>query len=267
MLCGGLGSSPFVVNKFKQYIDDELNGKMQLVSPDRSWSATVRGAVISNLGKSPVIYRRCKDHIGVCVHEQFEAERHKPADRFECPILGPRAKNQMSWHVSRVSCRIWASMDMLIVHQGERMSASLKKSFDCYVVVEGTNVSKAKQQYLVYQDLYRCAKKTAPTSMNASGNQIITMVRADLLTRVVSKIGRIEIDLTKAVRSERNRIKADKGKYPDKVDINVSLEMTLGADKGVLEISAKDGKKKFGSAKIEYDANPAYKGVLVSGDD
>lgn len=158
-------------------------------------------------------------------------------------------------------------MEMLIVHQGEKTSASLKKSFDCYVVVEGSNVLKAKQQYLVYQDLYRCAQKNAPTSMNASGTQVSTTVKAGLLTFIVSKIGRIEIDLTKVVRSERNRIKAKKGKYPDRVEVNVSLEMTLGADKGVLEISAKDGKKKFGAAKIEYDADPAYKGVLVSGDD
>jgi hypothetical protein len=59
--------------------------------------------VIGSLGKSPVTFRRCKDHIGFCVHEKFEVGKHKESDKYECPIYGPRAKNQMRWHVSRVS--------------------------------------------------------------------------------------------------------------------------------------------------------------------
>ena len=51
------------------------------------------------------------------------------------------------------------------------------------------------------------------------------------------------------------------------LDFDLTLEMTLGADKGVLDITAKDGRKNFGHATIEYEADPAYKGKLVSGGD
>ena len=75
------------------------------------------------------------------------------------------------------------------------------------------------------------------------------------------------IDLTSLVRSERARIKAEEGEYPSRLELNVTLEMTLGADKGILEATAKSGRKKMGIVQIEYDTNPAYKGVLISGDD
>ncbi len=48
---------------------------------------------------------------------------------------------------------------------------------------------------------------------------------------------------------------------------NVDLVATLGADKGVLLISAKDKKRNYGDIVLEYETNPAYKGVLVTDDD
>ncbi len=47
----------------------------------------------------------------------------------------------------------------------------------------------------------------------------------------------------------------------------MDLVATLGADKGVLLISAKDKKRNYGDIVLEYETNPAYKGVLVTDDD
>jgi hypothetical protein len=69
------------------------------------------------------------------------------------------------------------------------------------------------------------------------------------------------------VAPERARIKAETGRYPKRLDFDITLEMTLGSDKGVLLVEAKQGRKKLGMASIEYDHDPADRGILVSSED
>jgi hypothetical protein len=102
VLCGGLGSSPYMKMRLQMLIDEELKGKPELVVPPRPWSAIVRGAVIRGLEKSPVTQRRCRDHIGFTVHEKFVEGLHSLEDSFVCPVEGRRAKNKMIWHVHHV---------------------------------------------------------------------------------------------------------------------------------------------------------------------
>jgi len=75
------------------------------------------------------------------------------------------------------------------------------------------------------------------------------------------------MNLASAVQPERARIKATTGQYPKRLDIDLVLEMTLGSDKGVLQVEAKQGRKKFGVATIEYEYDPAQGGILASSDD
>lgn len=103
MLAGGLGASPYIYANFQQFAKESLKEKIDVIRPQDAWSLVARGAAIGGLEKSPVTFRRCRDSIGFCVHEKYVQGKHKPADRFQCPVEGTRAKNQMRWHVFRVS--------------------------------------------------------------------------------------------------------------------------------------------------------------------
>lgn len=106
-LAGGLGASPYIQTRFKEFIKDFLKEKAELLEPQDAWSLVARGAVIGGLETSPVMFTRCRDHIGFCVHEKFDKNKHKATDLYHCPILGERAKHQMRWHVSRVRHLYW----------------------------------------------------------------------------------------------------------------------------------------------------------------
>ena len=74
----------------------------------------------------------------------------------------------------------------------------------------------------------------------------------------------MEIDLTRVVNAERKRQGAQ---APSHMYFKVDIEARLGNDKGILEVAAKDKRKKYGDIKLEYKADPAYKRVSVPEDD
>ncbi|KAJ9500627.1 hypothetical protein H2202_003843 [Exophiala xenobiotica] len=226
---------PALRRSIQTFIDTQLKGKLELVVPQYPWSAIARGAAIAGLERSVVAFRRCRDHIGFSVHVKFDPAKHGEEDRYECPLLGPRARDQMRWHITR----------------GEKISANLKRSIDCYVVVEGTDMSKP--EYVVYQDLYGCSEDQAPERKNDK----------------VFPVGRIKIDLTLVVKAERTQFTSGRRRIPSKMDFDLKLELSIGSDKGVLIVTArtKTGRKKIGFSTVEYESDPAYNGVLVSSDD
>ncbi|KAK5276958.1 hypothetical protein LTR40_010978 [Exophiala xenobiotica] len=98
---------PALRRSIQTFIDTQLKGKLELVVPQYPWSAIARGAAIAGLERSVVAFRRCRDHIGFSVHVKFDPAKHGEEDRYECPLLGPRARDQMRWHITRVSSLLW----------------------------------------------------------------------------------------------------------------------------------------------------------------
>ena len=106
VLCGGLGSSPYVEKRIKSYVEDEYDGKVEVIAPRKPWSAIARGAAIRALEKDPVLFRKSRDNIGICVHEKWDEEKHDADDYWNSSLYGERARNQMRWHVMRVSTHL-----------------------------------------------------------------------------------------------------------------------------------------------------------------
>lgn len=75
------------------------------------------------------------------------------------------------------------------------------------------------------------------------------------------------MDVTSLVKSEMKRIREETSAEPQRLQLTIILELTLGADKGTLEVTAKSGKRKLGNVVVEYEADPAYKGKLITEDE
>ncbi|KIV85372.1 hypothetical protein PV11_01072 [Exophiala sideris] len=231
VLCGGLGSSPYMMSQVQSFIDENLSDGVELVRPERPWSAICRGAVISHLGKSPVTHRRARDHIGICWHVKFDPDKHEEADKYYCPHQGLRAKNQMKWCITR----------------GQKMSQSFSETIPCYAVMKGTNIQK--DEYVAYQHLYICSRKNAPDRVDDPG---------------VRRVATMRLDLTKVVNEKRQR---EGAQPPSNMSFNMDIQAKLGNDKGILEVVAKGKWKKYGEITLEYEVDPAYKEVSFSEDD
>ena len=65
------------------------------------------------------------------------------------------------------------------------------------------------------------------------------------------------MDLTNIIRDERKRVKKESGELaPARFDIDVKIELKVGSDKGILEVTGKVGLKTIGSTQIEWIADP-----------
>lgn len=102
ILCGGLGSSPYIKIKFDEFCEETFGGKTQVVKPVNTWSAICRGAASSGLEVSPILSRRSRYHYGFVIHKAFENDVHDEEDAFDDQFYGKRAKNQMKWFVKKV---------------------------------------------------------------------------------------------------------------------------------------------------------------------
>ena len=103
ILCGGLGSSPYMLKKFQEFCGGELEGNIEVVRPIQAWSGICRGAALRGLEKSPVLFRRSRYHYGFTLHRAFRQGKDREEDAFDDGINGKRAKNQMVWPVGKVS--------------------------------------------------------------------------------------------------------------------------------------------------------------------
>jgi hypothetical protein len=57
VLCGGLSQSKYVQWRIKNFVADELKGKINVITPARAWSAIARGAAVSACEEKIVEYR------------------------------------------------------------------------------------------------------------------------------------------------------------------------------------------------------------------
>lgn len=71
-LCGGLGNSKYVSERFQEYVDENLKDTCALITDARAWSSVVRGATIRGLEGAVVTSRVANHHIGVGVHQKFQ---------------------------------------------------------------------------------------------------------------------------------------------------------------------------------------------------
>jgi hypothetical protein len=106
VLVGGLSSSPYIYKELAGYVDRFLVGRAKLIRPDRSWSAIATGAALASLGSSTITARKADRHIGICTHQRFDEALHKEADRFECPVGGSRARDQMVYILHKVMTHV-----------------------------------------------------------------------------------------------------------------------------------------------------------------
>jgi hypothetical protein len=102
IICGGLGSCPYIKIKFDQFCQERLGGKITVVKPVHCWSAICRGAAQSGLEVSTILSRRSRFHYGFKIHKAFDDHDHDEEDAYDDPILGKRAMNQMIWFVKKV---------------------------------------------------------------------------------------------------------------------------------------------------------------------
>ncbi|KAI4748507.1 actin-like ATPase domain-containing protein [Aureobasidium sp. EXF-12298] len=118
ILVGGFGMSNFLFQSLKQRFADEdppptytrttedpepeLEGPRFIVmQPENSWTAVVRGAVLSNLEDKLVLSRKARRHYGIKCHMSWDPALHSRSVRYLDPHTQEyRASNQMSWHVN-----------------------------------------------------------------------------------------------------------------------------------------------------------------------
>jgi hypothetical protein len=112
------------------FAEGELKGKVEIITPRKPWSAIARGAAIRALEKEPVLFRRARDNIGIVVHEEWNADKHEAKDYWRSPIFGERARNQMRWHVLRVSLHLcpWAFRSCSPRNRGRRSDHPPRRS-------------------------------------------------------------------------------------------------------------------------------------------
>lgn len=97
-LCGGLGSSLYVLARFDKYIKEELGVKCSIFAGARAWSAVVRGAAIRGLIGGIVCSRLAKRAYGIGVLRPFQ-DHDKEEDAVECPVMGKRAQGYTNWPI------------------------------------------------------------------------------------------------------------------------------------------------------------------------
>ncbi|ERF72261.1 hypothetical protein EPUS_02148 [Endocarpon pusillum Z07020] len=226
IVCGGLGSSPYIKTKLDEFCEERFAGKMQVVRPVRAWASICRGAALSGLEASPILSRRSRYHYGFVIHKTFDDDEHDEEDAFDDPVYGKRAKNQMKWFVKK----------------DEKLRPGAKKEHSCTYTIP-PNV----HSYTGHERFYLCMEESAPPRFGSDvqpGGEIIINVTSTVLNK------------------ERKRLK-DEGfdvkKKP--IPLDVTLSFKIGGEKGILEVAATSGKTKLGDAQMNYEANSECKGA------
>jgi len=107
IMVGGFGSSAYLRKRVKELTDtlkDKLTDKFQVLCPKDSWSAVVRGAVITGLKSVDIDSRQARRSYGVDYCTKFEPFKHQKFSPFqfwnkyhECFYIG----GCMKWYVKK----------------------------------------------------------------------------------------------------------------------------------------------------------------------
>ncbi|CAD0107731.1 unnamed protein product [Aureobasidium uvarum] len=116
-LVGGFGESHFLYKSLKQRFADEdppptytrttdvpqpesEGPRFIVMQPENSWTAVVRGAVLSNLEDKLVLSRKARRHYGIVCNSFWNALKHSRSVRYVDNLTQEiMARDQMSWHV------------------------------------------------------------------------------------------------------------------------------------------------------------------------
>ena len=127
VLCGGLGSSPYVKSRFQKFCEVQHDGALSVVQPSYPWSAVCRGAALQGLEGVHILSRCSKAAYGFVAHEEFLEGRHSEIDAYHDPIFGKRAMNQMIWPIKQVSQKIKKPFLLLIFRSMKGSKAENQK--------------------------------------------------------------------------------------------------------------------------------------------
>ena len=117
ILVGGFGQSGYLYRCLKTRFADEdppptytqsanpiveEGPRFIIMQPENSWTAVVRGAVLTGLERDLVAIRKARRHYGVVVTQRYDPSKHSRKNRYVHAYTQEiRAKNQMMWHVVR----------------------------------------------------------------------------------------------------------------------------------------------------------------------
>ncbi|KAK5406287.1 hypothetical protein LTR06_008642 [Exophiala xenobiotica] len=123
----------------------------------------------------------------------------------------------------------------------------MRRKFEVYAVAEDFD-DEEKEDWVVFQDLYGCSEDDAPKRMDE---------------QLVFTATQMKIDLTPVVKSERRRLKSERQPWPENVKFNITLEMRLGSNRGILEVTARRKNTSLGNVVLEYEKGTACSGSLT----
>jgi hypothetical protein len=259
-MCGGLGSSAYVFERFEQYCKTELIGSVKVVRDRRPWSAVVRGAAVRGLEGSMVISKRARRAYGLSLHRKFDPNIHKEEYTYRCPVKGKRAKGYIDWQVKKVCKQRFITSKALTNAQNDMLLPNTKKTWRAYLAI-----ADDEDDLLYTWNLYGSYADGPPARVDDPGTLCsYSMVGKADVSLGVEKIGQITLDLTGyAVRLRKRQKTASSKDNTQEVDINLNL--TLASERGYLEIKAFHEKVKVGSAKIEYGKDKVHKAPRLPG--
>lgn len=152
--------------ELKAFVDSFLSGQAQLVRPKNSWAAIATGAALAGLDKSPIVLRKAQRHVGILVHMEFDETKHDETDLVDCPLEGPRAKDQVEWVLERVSNTATKS-NGADIKQGEDVEPGKKRTIRAYAAVK--TPANIMDEVIIGQGLYGCSDPNAPMKMGSNG--------------------------------------------------------------------------------------------------
>ncbi|THZ16183.1 actin-like ATPase domain-containing protein [Aureobasidium pullulans] len=165
ILVGGFGQSNFLYRSLKQRFADEdppptytrLNESPEpesdsekprfiIMQPENSWTAVVRGAVLSNLEDKMVLSRKARRHYGMKCSQTFDPAKHSYRHRYIDGITKEvRASSQMTWHVKKNQNMPVKEVSTLSFHIDLKMDEPYPDTYSVTILVSDEDI--APQEY------------------------------------------------------------------------------------------------------------------------
>ncbi|KAL9113436.1 MAG: hypothetical protein Q9227_002477 [Pyrenula ochraceoflavens] len=148
VLCGGLGTSKYVWEKFKSYCRVTYKDDAILQTDAHAWSAVVRGAAIRGLEGKVVKSRIARLWYGIGAHHEFREGYDNDEDAFDCPTRGKRAHGYFD----------------CLMKRGQRFTDNMKKTTKVYV-----DTDPSSERQIFTWKLYSSGQDQEPERISEAG--------------------------------------------------------------------------------------------------